>query len=149
MREWYFNYAAISTFTRRYLMSAPRVRVEAAGRSVEGVTVIAQNGDPFTFFGRRPIRVCEGAGLDTGSISLAVLKRASPLELPTVVPRVFSGRAATVQRHRQIEGLPGVREARVRALDGASFPLEVDGDYLGERDEVRYSVRPAALAVVG
>ena len=148
MREWYFTYSAISTFTRRYLVGAPRVRVEADGRSLEGITVIVQNGDPFTFFGARPIRICEGAGLDKGSISLAVLKRATALELPTVLPRVFSGRAATVQRHRQIDGFPGVREARVTSVDGAPFPLEVDGDYLGERDEVRYRVKAGGLAVV-
>ncbi len=148
MREWYFTYSAISTFARRYLVGAPRVRVEAGGRSLEGITVIVQNGDPFTFFGARPIRICEGAGLEKGSLSLAVLKRATPLELPTVVPRVFSGRAATVQRHRQIDGFPGVREARVTSVDGTPFPLEVDGDYLGERDEVCYRVKPGGLAVV-
>ena len=89
--------------------------------------VIVQNGDPFTFFGARPIRICEGAGLDKGSLSLAVLKRATLLELPTVVPRVFSRRAATVQRHRQIDGFPGVREARVTSVDGAPFPLASTG----------------------
>jgi diacylglycerol kinase family enzyme len=148
MREWYFTYSAVSTFVRRYLVSPPRVRVQVDGRVVDGVTVIVQNGDPFTFFGQRPIRVCEGAGLDTGSVSLAVLRRATPLELLTIVPRVFSGRARTVQRHRQIVGFAGVREARVTAVGGAPFPLEVDGDYLGERDEVSYGVSPSALAVV-
>jgi diacylglycerol kinase family enzyme len=133
---------------RRYLVSPPRVRVQVDGRVVDGVTVIVQNGDPFTFFGQRPIRICEGAGLETGSVSLAVLRRATPLELLTIVPRVFSGRARTVQRHRQIVGFAGVREARVTAVGGAPFPLEVDGDYLGERDEVSYGVSPSALAVV-
>src|SRR5215210_4878060 len=148
MREWYFAYSAVTTFTRRYLVSPPRVRIEAGGRSVEGVTVIVQNGDPFTFFGERPIRVCEGAGLDRGTISLAVLKRATALELPTLVPRIFSGRAESVQRARQVDGFPGVSEARVTALGEGPFPLEVDGDYLGERDEVAFSVRPGRLAVV-
>src|SRR5215208_1551054 len=148
MREWYFTYSAVTTFLRRYLVSPPRVRVEADGRSVEGVTVIVQNGDPFTFFGDRPIRICEGAGLDQGTVSLGVLKRATALELATLVPRIFSGRAKTVQRARQVEGLPGVSEARVSAVGGVPFQLEVDGDYLGERDEVRFSVSPRGLAVV-
>jgi diacylglycerol kinase family enzyme len=149
MREWYFAYAAITTFVRRYLVAAPRVRVEADGRSLEGVTVIAQNGDPFTFFGKRPIRVCEGAGLDRGSISLAVLKRATALELPTLLPRIFSGRASTVQRARQVDDFPGVRDARITSVGEEPFPLEVDGDYLGQREEVRLGVRPGVLAVVG
>jgi diacylglycerol kinase family enzyme len=148
MREWYFTYAAVATFLRRYLVAAPRVRVAADGRSVEGVTVIVQNGDPFTFFGSRPIRVCEGAGLDHGSISLAVLKRATVFELPTLLPRVFSGRASTVQRARQVDGFPRVREARVTSVGDDPFPLEVDGDYVGEREEVYFSVRSGGLRVV-
>src|SRR4051812_3678541 len=63
---WYYPYSAVATFSRRYLVNAPRVRVEAAGTSVEGVTAIVQNSDPFTYFASRPIRICERAGLDTG-----------------------------------------------------------------------------------
>ena len=146
--EWYFTWAAVSTFTRRYLVRPPRVCVEVAGRSLDGVTVIVQNSDPFTYFGRRPIRVGEGAGLETGRLSVSVLRRATPLELPTVIPRVFSASAATLQRHRQIDGFPGVAEARVTALGGGDFPLQVDGDYVGQFDAVAYGIRPHALAVV-
>ena len=48
---------------------------------------------PVHFFRRRPIRVTEPAGLDTGSLSAAVLKSATPLELPTLIPRLLSSRA--------------------------------------------------------
>src|SRR5215218_662809 len=60
---WYYTYAAVASFNRRYLVKPPRVRLEADGCSLEAVTVIVQNSDPFTWFGRRPIRVCEGVGL--------------------------------------------------------------------------------------
>ena len=46
MREWYFTYAAVSTFARRYLVGAPRVRVEADGRSLEGITVMPSTVRP-------------------------------------------------------------------------------------------------------
>src|SRR5829696_4583928 len=72
---WYYSYAAVGIFNRRYLVRPPHVRVIAAGRSLEGVTVIVQNSDPFTFFRKRPIRVAENAGLDNGSLSLAVLRK--------------------------------------------------------------------------
>jgi diacylglycerol kinase family enzyme len=145
---WYYTYAAISTFTRRYLVNAPRVRLEAGGRSIDAVTVIVQNSDPFTYFASRPIRICEGAGIVTGDLSLAALRRASPLELPTIIPRVFSGRARTVLKHRQIESIPSVSEARVVTADGRPFPLEVDGDYIGEFSQVEYGVSPRALVAV-
>jgi diacylglycerol kinase family enzyme len=145
---WYYTQAAVATFTSRYLVGPPRVRVEADGRTLEGVTVVVQNSDPFTYFGNRPIRVCEGAGLETGTLGLAVLKRATPLEIPTVAARVFSASAATVQRHRQIEGIGGVTHARVVSLGEGGFPVEVDGDYVGEFDEVAYGVAPRSLTVV-
>jgi diacylglycerol kinase family enzyme len=145
---WYYTYAALATFNRRYLVNPPRVRVEAGGRSVEAVTVIVQNSDPFTYFAKRPIRVCRGAGLDTGEISVCALKRATPLDIPTVIARVFSARAETVGRHRQIESLGPMASARVETADGRPFPLQVDGDYVGEFEAVEYSVLPLGLAAV-
>jgi diacylglycerol kinase family enzyme len=145
---WYYTYAALATFNRHYLVKPPRVRLSAGGRSMEAVTVIVQNSDPFTYFSRRPIRVCEGAGLDTGTLSLAALKRATVLELPTLIPRLFSGRAGVVQRNRQVEGFPAVTEARVESVDGRSLPVQVDGDYIGEADSIVYGVAPRSLVAV-
>ena len=146
--EWLYASTALSTFAR-YLVRPPRLRIEAEGRAVEAVTVIVQNADVLTFFGERAIRVCQGAGLEAGTLSLAALRRVTPLELPTLLPRFFSGRAATVERHRQVEGLPDVREARVVSIGDEPFPVHVDGDHLGRYDEVAYEVVPGGLAVVG
>lgn len=143
----YFTYAAVTTFMRKYVVKPPRVRLEAHGRSAEGVTIIVQNSDPFTYYGKRPLRIGKGAGLETGSLAMTVLKRATPLEMPTVIPRIFSANADVVQRHRQIEGFEDVTSARVTALAG-TFPVQVDGDYFGEFEEVTYGVAPGALAVV-
>jgi diacylglycerol kinase family enzyme len=144
---WYYTYAAISEFLRRYLVKARHVRVSAAGGEFEGVTVVVQNSDPFTYFRSRPIRVGEGAGLDTGSLSLSVLKRASVLEL-TLIPRLLSKRASRVQRHRQVEGLTDVISARVSALDDRPFPVHVDGDYIADFEVVEYGVSPGGLLAV-
>jgi diacylglycerol kinase family enzyme len=145
---WYYTVAAVAIFNRRYLVNPPVVRVTIGERVLTGVTVIVQNADPFTYFRRRPIRVAEPAGLDTGSLSAAVLKRATVLELPTLLPRVLSTRARTVLRHRQVEGLGELRELRVDAVDDRPFPVQVDGDYIGEFDCVRYGVVPGGLVAV-
>jgi diacylglycerol kinase family enzyme len=76
-----------------------------------------------------------------------VLKRATVLEMPTIIPRLFSSSAQRLQRHRQIEGFTDVHDARVTSLAG-SFPVQVDGDYIGEFEEVTYGVAPGSLAVV-
>ena len=146
--EYYYTYAAITTFTRRYLVRPPHVRVRVAGQELEGVTMVVQNSDPYTFFRRRPIRIGEGTGLGTGTLGVTVLRRATPIELPTVLWRAFSGKAATVARHRQIEAFPGVRGAQVDAIDGRPFPVQVDGDFIGHFDSVEYGVVPGNLRVV-
>ncbi len=146
--EYYYTYAAIATFNRKYLVRPPRVRLIVAGRELDAVTVIVQNCDPYTYFSSRPIRINEGAELADGALGVTALRRASVAELPTVAWRAFSGHAATVQRHREIEGFPRVEGAEVEALDGRTFPVQVDGDFIGEFDSVEYRVFPAALAVL-
>ena len=146
--KWYFVWSAISTFNRRYLVKPPRVRVETPGGALEGVTVIVQNSDPFTYFGTRPIRIGRDVSLDSGSLSLTVLKRATPLELGTLLPRIFSARDGSVAAHRQVESLTGLTRFRVDTAGEGAFPLEVDGDFLGEFETAEFEAAPRSLSVV-
>ncbi|MBA3301464.1 MAG: hypothetical protein H0T15_06300 [Thermoleophilaceae bacterium] len=145
--EWYYTWSAISTFNRRYLLNPPRVRVEADGRVSEGVTVVIQNSDPYTYFGRRPIRLATNAGLETGSLDLTVLRRAAPLDVPTFMARVFTADPARVQRHRHLEEFQGVPRATISAVEG-TFPAQVDGDFIGRFEQVELSIKPRGLRVV-
>src|SRR5205085_4016961 len=87
--EYYFTWAAITTFTRRYLVRPPRMVADVEGRELPGVTVVVQNGAPYTFFNRRPIEIATEAGLDDGALAGAVLARANPVDMPTVIWRAF------------------------------------------------------------
>jgi diacylglycerol kinase family enzyme len=144
---YYFAWIALTTFLRRYLSKPPRMEVDAGGRTIAGVTAILQNGSPFTYFQDRPIEIAEGASLESDELAAAVLRRATPVGMSFVGLRALSRRARVV-RHRQVTGLPPARELRVRTADGRPLPLQVDGDYLGEVPEARYSVLPEALSVV-
>ena len=145
---WYYSACAVDIFVRRYLVNPPRVRVVAGDRVQEGVTAVVQNSDPFTYFRKRPIRVVEPAGLSMGSLSMGVLKRATAPELLTLIPRLLSGRARSVMRHRQIDSLPEVMSARVESVDDRPFPVQVDGDYIGEFAAVEFGLRPGGLLAV-
>jgi diacylglycerol kinase family enzyme len=146
--EWYFTWAAISSFNKTYLVKPPRMKVEIAGKATEAVTVIVQNSDPFTYFGTRPIRVAEGAGLGTGTIAVAVLRRATLIDVPTLIPRLFTARAESVTKHRRVSGFDPVTHFTVTSADGNQLPVEVDGDFLGNFERVEYGVAPGSLAVV-
>jgi diacylglycerol kinase family enzyme len=142
-----FTAVAVATFARRYLIRPPRLELQAEGRTHGGVTAIIQNGSPFTYFRERPIVVAEGASLQSGTLSAAVLRRARVFDMPTLAWRAFS-RSARVLRHRQVIGLEGLHELTVRSSDGRELPLQIDGDYAGHVGVAHYSIRPRALRVI-
>jgi diacylglycerol kinase family enzyme len=144
---YYFTWAAVSTFMRRYLVKPPRLTIEHAGERHSGVTAIVQNGAPFTYFKSRPIEVADGPTLDSGTLTACLLRRARPLDMPSIAFRAFSKRARVV-RHRQVTDLRETVDLTVSSSDGKPLPLQVDGDFLGEVMQARYSILPRALNVV-
>ena len=145
---WFFTGVAVATYTRRYLVRPPRLELLAPGDKVlAGVTAVVQNGSPFTYFEDRPIDIVEGAALDSGTLSVAVLHRATPAAMPFITWRALSSRAK-VTGNRQITGLMDLRELLVRSADARELPLQVDGDYIGTVDEARFGIKPLALTVV-
>ncbi len=144
---YFFTWVAVSTFLRRYLLRPPRMKVHAGGETLEGVTTIVQNGSPFTYFQDRPIEIAEGASLDSGALAGGVLHRATPLTMPAIAWRAFSS-SAHVARHRQVTGLSEMSELTVSSADERPLPLQVDGDFVGDVAEARYSILPDALSVV-
>src|SRR5437763_12067789 len=126
---WWFTYAAVTTFTARYLVRPPQLELRAGDHAVPGVTALVQNGHPFTYFKDRPIEVAEGAELDGGTLSAAVLERASPIDMPTVIWRVFSPRSHVIRHHR-VTGLADLPEVTIRSLDERPIALQVDGDHV-------------------
>lgn len=151
---WYYSWAGISSFYRQYLHNPVRVRVAVEGAEpVEGVTAIVQNSDPLTYFASKPVRVCEGIAIDDGTLSMAVLKRATQRDMPTLVNRLLSGRR-TAAGHRQVLHFDDVLAASVESISTAKdgsprpFPLQVDGDYIGDHTRVELRAEPGALTIV-
>jgi diacylglycerol kinase family enzyme len=151
---YYYSWAGISSFYRKYLVNPVRMRTQVEGfEPVEGVTTIVQNSDPFTYFASRPIRVCEGISIDDGTLSMAVLKRATQRDMPTLINRLFS-ESRPAARHRQVAHFDDVLSATVETVsknkDGTPrpLPIQVDGDYIGERERIALQAVPGALTIV-
>jgi len=146
---YFFAWVAVSTFMRRYLLSPPRLLVQAGDghEQLDGVTAIVQNGATFTYFQNRAIEIADGAALDSGALAGGVLRSASLPSMLSIVCRAFSSRAR-VAGNRQVSPLRDLHELTVRSADERPLPLQVDGDYLGEVTEARYSIMPNALNVI-
>jgi diacylglycerol kinase family enzyme len=151
--RWYYTWAAVSGFYGSYLRNPVRMRMQVDGTTADGVTAIAQNSDPFSYFGSQPLRICENASLDNGTLSVAMLRRAAQRDVPTIAARVLAKRLRT-PGHRQIDHFDGVTECRVESVSEGtegrirSFPVQVDGDYIGDHGELDVGIEPSALAVV-
>lgn len=150
---WYFTWAAISGFYRTYLRDPARLSLAAEGREIEGVTTIFQNSEPFTYFADRPVRVCDGAELTNGRFSAAILNRAAQRDMPTIALRVLHPRFKATN-HRHIDHFENLTEAHVTSISRdpgdelRRFPVQVDGDYIGEFTEAEIGIEPRSLTLV-
>lgn len=143
--QLHFAAAAASELGRRYLRTPPRMRAHVAGESAEGVTAVVQNAAALTYFGPREIRASRSAGLDSGAVSVTLLRRLRPGDLPGIVGRLLAGKVAG---HHEVTSFPGASHATIVSADGAALPLEADGEYLGEHHRIELGVLPRTLRVV-
>lgn len=147
LKQWYFGFAAVTTFTKNYVIRPPRLETHVGDQVVRGVTVVFQNGGLYSYFGRRPLQVAEDVSLDDGTIAGAVLERATPIDIPTVMARLLSPKLRLVD-HRRVTGFTTPEDFRVVSSDGRPVPIQVDGDYIGDATDATFGVWPGALLVV-
>ncbi len=145
--EWYYTWTGVNTFNRRYLLNPSQLEAQFGDESVRGMTAIVQNADPYTYFGSRPVRMAEGATLESGDLAAIVLRRARPIDVPTIIWRALA-RNARLVRHRRVHGISGLSSLRIRTVDERPLPLQVDGDYIGEVEEAVFGIEPRGISVV-
>jgi diacylglycerol kinase family enzyme len=146
LRGWYFGWSAVRTFAAEYVKDPPQLEVQAAGRTMHGVTAVVQNGGPLTYFNDRPLYVADRSRLDSGTLAGAVLHRASPVDMPTFMARLFLGPSVT--GHRRVTGFSDASDIRISSRDGRLVPLEVDGDWIGDVLEADFGITPGGLTVL-
>jgi diacylglycerol kinase family enzyme len=146
-----FTYAATAAFLRDYRGRPPRLVLEARGEQVMGVSAFVQNSRPFTFALSKPLHVCEDVSFTSGTVSAMVMERTGLRDSPGAIRRLFR-EGHSLAEHPRARSFPRLNDARVTSLEANGtpipFPLEVDGDYLGEHTEAVYGIAPAALRVV-
>jgi diacylglycerol kinase family enzyme len=143
-----FTYAALRSYFRDYRGRAPIMEVAVGDQRVPALSAIVQNSDPYTYFRKTPLRVCEDISLNDGTISLTAMRRAHfTLDAPGILYRLFSPSGRLAQ-HRQAASFPRITRAAVRSIGGRRLPLEVDGDYIGHVPEAVYEAAPDSLLVI-
>ncbi len=128
----------------RQLRNGPELTVELAGEQpVTGIRLaFVCNTDPWTYLGDKPLHLIPGCSFDTG-LGLFALSRLGPGTIARHAGQVLRG-ASRPKGHNL---LFRDDEPHVRVMSAKPVRVQVDGDLLGEQNEVHFFSVPDALRV--
>jgi diacylglycerol kinase family enzyme len=132
-----FAWTAVKTLAEKRLRFDPALEIEGHGRAA---FALVANTDPYTYVGRLPLRLPRGAALD-GGLDLLAPRSFRARSLPGAVSYLATGRTR----------LPLVRlhdADRIVIRCDAPTPLQLDGEDLGDVDEVVFEAERDAVAVL-
>ncbi len=112
---------------------------------------VVQNTAPWTYIGDRPIHASPEASFDLG-LDVMAMRNLNPVAATRMMTQLLAGRVSkesgtAVGPHgKQVLRLHDLSEFTLRAK--LPTGLQLDGEYLGEPDEVRFSAVQNAIRVV-
>jgi diacylglycerol kinase family enzyme len=106
---------------------------------------IVSNSAPWTYLGRRPVNTNPDAGFDTGLDLFALRSLSTPSTMRTL-RQMLSDRTAP-PRGRGVVTAHDLDVITVQAERPTAF--QVDGEYMGELEQVQFRSVPRALRVIG
>lgn len=123
----------------------PAISLERPGEPAEDelATVIIQNTAPWTYLGDREVHPNPDASFDRG-LAVMALRRLGVPSTTRAVAQILSRRPDP--RGRQVLRLPDLDEFILVSSRPQAYQL--DGEYLGERNKLRFTSVPAALRVI-
>jgi diacylglycerol kinase family enzyme len=144
---WYFVWKGVGVFFRDYDRVTPHVRLRwgnGAGDVLDGLHLaIVQNLDPYTFLGRRPLRLCPQADVDGGLDCMALDTLAARTVLPVVLSAFGRARHSANPHVVMLTDQPAIHIECDLPL-----PFQMDGEFIGERTEVVAESGAAELSVL-
>lgn len=132
---------------------APRITIERPGEEPTDriSTLLVQNTAPWTYIGSRRIDACPDASFDLGLDLMAMRDMSLPSTIRTMSQLVVGRLDKETERPAGPHGKHVVRYHDLSEFTlGANSPvgLQLDGDFVGELDKVRFTAVPAAIRVV-
>ena len=122
----------------------PRLTLELPGREpISGVhLVFVSNVDPWTYYGKLPVRTNPGTSMSTGLGVFALTSMSLPVALQASA-QLLTGRSG---RSKHVIRANDEKSVTVRCTEPVD--MQADGDYLGKRSEMEFCSVPRALRLV-
>ena len=141
-----FVYAGFSTCVRHYDRGRPRLAVHTPDGALvdDGYLCLCFNSNPYTYLGSRPLNVAPDADLERGLVAVT-FRTLDAVRLLALLASAL-GTGSWLRRHRKIDYRTDLAALTVRGH--GPFPYQVDGDYLGETEQLELRHEPDALTIV-
>jgi diacylglycerol kinase family enzyme len=141
-----FVYAAFDTWLRHYDRSRPRFSVHHQSGDVvdDAYLTIVMNTNPYTYLGNRPLDLAPEATLDSG-LAAVTLRTLAFARTMRIIGSVF-GSGRTLRRSRWVDHRTDLDGLSIRGY--GPIPYQVDGEYLGEVEELTFRHEPDVLDLV-
>ena len=141
-----FVYAAFATWFRHYDRSRPRFSVlHSDGTLVDDAYLaICCNTNPYTFLGNRPLDIAPDADFDH-ALSTVTVRTMSFTGMLRVAGGALRG-ARQLHRIGKVDYRPDESQLTIKGY--GPVPYQVDGDYLGEVEELELRHEPDVLSLV-
>lgn len=147
-----FLYAGTVTWLRHYDRRRPHFDIVVGngrehGREIRGVYfALALKTNPYTFLGDRPLDVAPEAGLDT-AMTVVALQALKLHTLLGVIVATMTGRGGPrLAERKHVAYASGLTAVDVHGR--GPFPYQLDGDYLGEVEDLEIRYHPDLLSLV-
>ncbi|HEY3142561.1 MAG TPA: diacylglycerol kinase family protein [Acidimicrobiales bacterium] len=141
-----FVYAAFDTWLRHYDRSRPRFAVHHEDGTVidDGYLAIVMNTSPYTYLGNRPLDLAPEATLDSGLASVTLRTMAFARTMRIIGSAL--GNARRLRRSRWVDHRTDLEGLTIQGY--GPFPYQMDGEYLGEVEELTFRHAPEILKLV-
>ncbi|MDH4170892.1 MAG: diacylglycerol kinase family protein [Acidimicrobiia bacterium] len=140
-----FMWSAVTTWLRHYDHRSPAFALHYPdGTIVDSPFAIVLNTNPYTYLGARPFDIAPDAGLQR-PLAVVALRSLGLITLTRVAMAALRP-GSGVGHSRQVHYLPDVTDVTVRGY--RPFPYQVDGDHLGDAEELVFRYEPEILSLV-
>ncbi|MEA2705096.1 MAG: hypothetical protein QOJ69_1363 [Actinomycetota bacterium] len=140
-----FVYATVATLLRHFDRKQPGFTMRFPdGTRIKAFYAVVMNSSPYTYLGRRPLTLTQDAVQGRGLVAVTV-KSIGPATVTGLFVSAL-GHGGRLRRSPHVDHRPDLTSFTV--VSRRPFPYQVDGDYLGEVEELSVSHEPNALRIV-
>jgi diacylglycerol kinase family enzyme len=128
----------------RYAGLPSDLQVRVDGREpVEAVSVLIGRTHPYTFFKRYGVKVTPKATME-GGLEVLSVKRLTRRSLARIAWQVLI--TGTVIKRKNVEYTHDAREVEI--VSPRPYPVQVDGDFMGDFERISVQLVPESLSVI-